>query len=320
MPQLANVKCDMFINGGGAGWVETHWHTSPYTTGSLLTGPWVQAAINLCEARVALLNGYAGTLVACRLSAGNVYRDSLVMKPGRGLIGPPPTIISKNSDSTYNGGFADDPKWNITPQVSLPLLMIAGNGQYRGTTYITTLDNRYYTGGAAGGPTSQGLAYVAQYVNHLVTQGDPNITPGGGAWGMPVRVVTGVATTAISTITFAAPVPPNPYWTMTIVLQGNTTPTLAAGAQVRLSGMTIKSTQKRIRFNGTYTIATYTAPATFTINMPKVIIAPASAAGGTCQTIPYTVLPYQSGSVGAPTHHKRGRPTFSPAGRVRPAA
>jgi len=319
MPQLANVKCDMFMNGGGSGWTETHWHTSAFTPGSLLTGPWVAAAIALCQARSSLLNGYGVTLVACRLSAGNVYRDSLVMKPGQGGVGPPPTIVSKNSSSQYVGGLADTPTAVITPQVSIPLLMLSGNGQYRGTTYLTTCDGQYYTGGTAGGPTSAALAEVAAYVNFLVTQNDPNIKPGGGAWGMPVRQVTGVATTAISSITFAAPVSPNPYWTMTIVLTGNTTPALAAGAQVRLSGMTVKSVQKRIRFNGTYTIAQYTSPATFVINMPKVIVAPASAAGGTCQTIPYTVLAYQSGSVGSPTHHKRGRPTFSPAGRVRPA-
>jgi len=315
MPQLANVKCDMFMNGGGSGWTETHWHTSAFTPGTLLTGPWVAAAIALCAARANVLNGLGATLVACRLSAGNVYRDSLVMKPGQGGVGPPPTIVSKSGGSQYVGGLVDSLTNVITPQVSIPLLMTAGNGQYRATTYLTTCDAQYYTGGTAGGPTSAGLAQCAVYVNALLNGGNPNATPGSGPWGMPVRVVGGGTPQGITGATFTAPAGNNPYWTMTLVLAGNTTPTLGLGVLVRVSGMVVRSMQKRIRFNGTYTVAGYTAPGTIVINMPKLLVAPIAAVGGQVSVIAYQVLPYQGGTVGSPTHHKRGRPTFSPAGR-----
>ncbi len=300
---LPYVKTTMFFTDGTVGWTESHFYNSIVA----LTSPVLYAAAKaLCLARVKCLDGKFAKLTDCRLSIDNVNRDSVHLKT---------TDIPVPTASGYSGGpNPSSTNWTYqTPQVSWPILF---------DTSIVTTDSIVYIAGMPASTTQTGPGpfddpsppvagtYLQGYADFLVA----------GPWGAQARTWPVGAQTALNSIPLSAPT----MWGAATASVPNTlTFTVGAwpggippvqGQYIRLGGSKWTSILKRQRYNASYPVLNASAT-TVTVATPRITIAPAWTIPGYIQVNIWTVASYVASSLRNLTHHKRGRPTYSPRGR-----
>jgi hypothetical protein len=290
---VPNPKITMDMNSGPNGWSESHfWNSAVPLNNATL----VAAALTLCKARCKALDGVNAYLFAARISLDDVNRDSnpvdidsIVRDPIHGyaaLGGPDP---SNTASWAYQ-----------TPQVSWQVNLETNSPTCNTTLYMAGMPASVTQSGPM--PTQDTPPTVASYLASYLS---PLVTGGWGAlgrdWSDPTYQLTGI------TFTPAAGATPSQL-NFAFALPYPTPSAFPVGDYYRMQGTVYTSPQKRLRLNGTYTVAAYN-PTTgiLTANVPRVLVAPVFTGYGTLQAAEGAVFQYTTWNYRPITHRKRGR-------------
>lgn len=298
---VPNPKVTMEFDLGTQGWTESHFYTSvvPLTDNGLY-----DAMVSLVQARCAALDGRYAQLVACKASLDNVNRDVIDLDQGDIPVpggtgypkGPPP---SSTAVWTYNGYMSAWPcKMNTTNPTTNPLIYIT----------IGSIPSTQTGRLATDSPGNNVAFYIDRYMAELT----------GGNWGALGRtfLVPGV-TYAPTTITYhaaAGAVPTQLYFNL--AAPGPAPTVFPVGSYFELQGAVYNSPQKRLRLNGTYTVAAYDQTSgILKANVPRLLADPNFMSYGGVTPATAAVFPYRSYTIRPLTHKKRGRPLDAARGR-----
>lgn len=299
---VPNPKVTLEFDMDPQGWTESHMYTSivPLSDNGLY-----DAMVALVAARTKALDGRYARLVAAKASLDNVNRDVIdldqgdipVPSPTTGYSGGPPP---SGGTWTYNGPQSAWPcKMNTTSPTTNPLVYIT----------IGSLPSTQ-TGRRATDSTGNTVAtYIDRYMVELI----------GGNWGALGRtfLVPGVSYLN-TTIAYHAPAGavPAQLW-FTLAAPPPAAGTFPIGSFFNLEGTSYNSPQRRIRLNGTYSVASYDdTTGVLKANVARLIADPGFMTFGSVTPATAAVFPYRSYTIRPITHKKRGRPLDAARGRV----